>query len=160
MIEPLHPSKVPTPPYSSPEGPSKVISLAMRLEEICRARGLFGISAPQVGVPWKLFVYWSNCPSDPKVFSCIVDCECSGSGEKFLSLESCCTFPGDRFGVMRYSDLECSGKLLSSDEQGKVVMESFEGRVFSGLEAAIIQHEFDHTMGVMPDKSGERLHFI
>lgn len=147
--------EIPSPPYSKPESPVKALSLAMKLEDICLKLGLLGLSAPQVGEPQDIFVYWSNYPSEPKVFSALIGCKYSGQGDKFLSLESCATFPGERFAVMRYSSIDVSAEKVSLDE-GKVRITN-EIREFSGIEAVLIQHESDHLSGILPDKAGERI---
>lgn len=148
---------VPRPPYSSPESLLKAYSLAMRMEAACRDLDLASLSAPQVGVPWRLFVYWSNYPDFPRQFSYILDCECEGDGEKMLSIEGCGSFPGCRFGIERFVSISVKGRLLSCDERGKIKTSEINGN-FSGPISAIIQHEADHMAGVFPDAAGERIY--
>jgi len=151
----VKPSSIPLAPYLEPSSPTKALSLSMRLEQICRALGFLGLSAPQIGLPHDLFVYWSNYPSEPKVFSCVLGGGYLGRGDKFLSLESCATFSGERFGVMRYSSVELSGKTIKSDE-GKISI-STNSIELSGVLAAIVQHECDHIRGISPEVAGERI---
>lgn len=150
--------RIPKPPYAHPESPVKALSLAMRLEEACRKLNLVGLSAPQVGVSQDLFVYWSNYPEEPRSFSSLMNCRCVGKGDRFLSVESCATFPGDRFGIIRSSSVDVSGDSIDLNEQGEIRIAP-EILEFSGPVAAIVQHEFDHVCGVAPDVSGERLFF-
>lgn len=153
----LKSSDLPKLPYSEPEGPVKALSLAMKLEDLCVSLGFMSLSAPQVGVPQNLFVYWSNYPEEPKVFSVFIGADYAGTSDRFLSLESCASFPGERFGVMRYSSVDAAGKTVVS-EGGKILIRD-ETRSFSGPVAALIQHEVDHTKGILLNFSGERIFF-
>jgi peptide deformylase len=151
-------SEVPLPPYGEPTSPAKALSLSMKLEDICRRMNLAGLSAPQVGIAQDLFVYWSNYPDNPKVFSVFMGCDYTGNGDKFLSLESCATFPNDRFGVMRYASIKARGRTLKSNE-GKIEIVCDDFIDISGPIAAIVQHELDHIKGIGPNLSGERMFF-
>lgn len=151
----VKPSSIPLAPYLEPSSPTKALSLSMRLEQLCRTLGFLGLSAPQIGSPHDLFVYWSNYPLEPKVFSCVLSGNYLGKGDKFLSLESCATFFGERFGVMRHSCVSLSGKTIKSEE-GKILIADYLIEV-SGAVAAIVQHECDHIRGISPDVSGERI---
>ena len=75
-----------------------------------------------------------------------------------LSLESCATFGQSRFRVMRYPSVLAKGSELTVDLNGKIKKEILE-REFSGVLAAIIQHESDHMSGISLEESGERMFF-
>lgn len=158
VLKILEVSEIPSPPYTTPENVVKALSVSMGLEAICRSNDFLSLSAPQVGIPWNLFVFWRNYPEKPHIFSCFVDCECVGIGEKMLSLESCASHGSDRFGVMRHPSIEVSGSSLVSDHEGKMRMDKIHEN-FSGVLAAVIQHESDHLKGVSLDGSGERIFF-
>ena len=148
---------IPRPPYKNPDGLMKAFSVAMKMETICRKENLASLSAPQMGIPWNLFVCWINYPEDPRRFEYFFDCEFEGSGEMMLSIEGCGSFPGERFGIMRFPSVVFKARALRPDDQGKVG--SFElNQEFSGPIAAIIQHEMDHLRGICPDAMGDRIH--
>lgn len=154
----LEVSEIPPLPYATPENVVKALSVSMELEDICRGNDFLSLSAPQVGIPWKLFIFWRNYPEKPHVFSCFLDCEYVGVGEKMLSLESCASHGSHRFGVMRYPSIEVSGSSLVSDHEGKMRMDKIHEN-FSGVLSAVIQHESDHLKGISLDVSGERIFF-
>lgn len=138
----------------------RIFNVAQEMEALCRAKDGMGISASQVGIPWRMFIYWSNYPSDPKVFSCMVDCEYSSpSGRKSKSIEGCLSIPGARFQLERYDEIVVSGKRLSLNADGPI-LEDFEDQVFDGVFSVLLQHEIDHNFGreKMIDKIGKPIH--
>lgn len=157
MSEIIDFDKIPPPPYLPPDSPTKALSTSMSLEDMCKRNGFFGLSAPQVGIPQPIFVYWSNCPQEPRVFSCVLDPSYFGRGEKQLSFEMCPSFPDQRFGVMRHSDITFSARALNVDDNGRIFWDDVEFDA-SGLKAAILQHETDHITGNSL-KSAERIYF-
>jgi len=158
MKEFLNASDIPLPPYPVPESLNFILSSSIMMEEICKKYGLRSLSAPRIGIASPILVYWSNYPSDPKIFSCIVEPTCFGSGDKSLSIETYPNLPGQRFAVMRYPTILFCGKKLDSDESGRLMLRTFEENKF-GLEAATLQHEIDQIMGISLESSGERIFF-
>jgi peptide deformylase len=134
-----------------------MFSLGMRMESLCVEGGFPGLSAPQVGIGWNFFVCWDNYPSTPASFLYLFDCEYEGSGQRMLSLEGCASFQGRRFGIMRFPSIRLVSKIVSADESGKISISRFE-RVFSGITAAVVQHEMDHIRGIPPDTAGEEIY--
>lgn len=135
----------------------KILTMAQEMESLCRAKDGMGISATQVGIPWKMFVYWSNYPSEPKTFSCMVDCKYAPLSEtKFKSIEGCLSIPGSRFELERYDEIFVSGKRLVLKEDAPF-LEEFREEVFRGVTSVILQHEIDHNFGRerMIDKIGK-----
>lgn len=147
--------EMPKGPYKTPSAPTSAFSECMKMESFCRESGFASVCAPQFGSTSSLFVYWKNYPSEPKIFSYVADCEYEGVGERGLSVESCPSLCGARFAVERYLNISARGKVVSECEDGRIRFLEFEG-VFSGPEAAMIQHEVDHMRGLSID-SGERM---
>ena len=118
-----------------------------------------GLAASQIGLPWNVFVYWSNWPKETEVFEYLVDCEYSPLAEATsMSVEGCLSLPGLRFALDRFDFINVRGKKLLSVD-GEIVLEDFENN-FRGVAAVIIQHEIDHKYGreKMIDKIGKRIH--
>ena len=146
----LTPSDISKPPYEIPNGVVKMLSLGMKMESLCASARLPGLSAPQIGVDWNFIVCWENYPSNPASFLYLFDCEYEGVGERMLSVEGCPSLPGRRFGVMRFPSVRVLSKTLRSDDSGRISISEVD-RVFSGVAAAILQHEIDHMRGIFID---------
>ncbi|NBT57192.1 hypothetical protein EBT16_00250 [bacterium] len=147
---------IPMGQYETPLGDlTKLLETAKEMEILCRSEGGMGLAASQVGLPWRLFIYWSDYPSEPGVFSCLVDCKYEPAKEnKFFSTEGCLSLPGRQFEVQRYDEILVSGKRLKTSSEG-VVLEDFKA-LFSGVLSVVLQHEIDHNYGRerMIDKIG------
>ena len=148
---------IPRGPYETPlDNPMKLLATAQEMENLCRSKGGMGLAASQVGLPWRLFIYWSDYPSGPGVFSCLVDCEYEPVSEnKSTSVEGCLSLPGRQFELQRYDEISVSGKRLSISPDG-VRLDDFRD-VFNGVPAVVLQHEIDHNYGRerMIDKIGK-----
>ncbi len=110
------------------------------------AKGV-GLAAPQIGLGIKLFVVDTSPYTKEedekfmplkKVFINAVLLEESGTSWPFE--EGCLSIPDIRADVERLSTV----KIEYCDEQGRKYIESY-----TGLNARVIQHEYDHTMGVL-----------
>lgn len=104
-----------------------------------------GLAAPQVGEGYRLFL---TKPTDRSVIRVFINPEISASSEDLTDgiperenkLEGCLSIPHIWGKVRRAQHLT----LRFQDEQGKHHEESFKGFL-----ATIIQHETDHTNGIL-----------
>lgn len=104
-----------------------------------------GLAAQQVGIPFQIFIidaFWTQegAKKKPKVF---LNPKITGHGNLVVSLpkpgEGCLSFPYDHHAVIeRYNQVE----LEWLDFKGEV-----HHQWFDGVEAIVVQHEFDHLMG-------------
>lgn len=126
----------------------KVQEVAQEMIEIMKKNGGVGLSAPQVGLPWRLFVtvnaryleggvVWIN-PSIERV---------GGSGFK-SEFEGCLSLPGVQHRVRRANIVRIKGY----DENGKYI----ERLSSSPILARIWQHEYDHLNGVLIIDKGKK----
>lgn len=147
---------IPSPPYQTPlENPVRLFSIAQSMEALCKSKNGMGLAAAQIGLPWKMFVYWSNYPDFPQRFEYLVDCEYSPlSDEKFSSIEGCLSLPGRHFELKRYGRVLVEGKRISSESDSASLVD-FNAN-FEGVLAVVMQHEIDHSQGreKMIDKIG------
>jgi len=155
-IAPL--DSVPTTPYKTPSDDLHVMySTSKRMEALCvRLKGM-GLSAAQVGLPWRMFVFRSEDPKDLK-FKCFFDCEYEPIGDSSSpSVEGCLSLPGQRFVVRRFERVQVRGFELVEGAEGPV-SEPFS-LPYEGIAAVLMQHEIDHDHGRerMIDKIGERV---
>jgi peptide deformylase len=150
---------IPDPPYETPKDDlTEVYRVSKAMEQVCVSQRGMGLAASQVGIPWRMFVFWSNYP-DPKMkFDCLVDCSYKPVGDDvFSSLEGCLSLPGERYRVRRHESVAVEGlKLVDNSEV--VRLEPFNS-VFSGVMSVLVQHEMDHDFGreKMIDSIGQRV---
>jgi peptide deformylase len=110
--------------------------LAKRMIRIMHDAPGVGLAAPQIGVLQRLLVY--NVDDDPKV---LVNPELDGFSEEIEEIdEGCLSVPGVTMPVSRPVSL----RVRAYDADGEPLEFHAEG-----LEARVIQHEFDHLEGVL-----------
>lgn len=97
-----------------------------------------GISAPQVGLPIRMFVTCDNQKGDFKVYVNPVILKLKGSKKK--DMEGCLSSPGVFLIIERWQKV----RIMYLDIQGNECEE-----VIKGWDARIIQHEYDHLDGIM-----------
>jgi peptide deformylase len=133
-----HPSlRHPAKPVASLDGAMRRI-VAQMLELMYEHKGL-GLAAPQVGLPYQLFVM--NVKGDPKepgeqrIYINPVLSEKKGIVE---AEEGCLSFPDLFQKVRRAKQI----RVMAYDERGEPI-----DRVLTDLEARVVQHETDHLHG-------------
>lgn len=120
-----------------------IFRLCNKMEKICDDNDGIGLSANQVGVPWKLFIIKRN-----RNFEYYVNCDYVGDGEKIKSVEGCLSLRNDsgefrRFEVERFSKIKLSGKQLIISGMPSLVLHDVN-REEKDLFAVVFQHEIDH----------------
>ena len=117
--------------------------IADMFETLTQAEGC-GLAAPQVGKPWRLFVIdadelaedYPECKGFKKVF---INPEMIEESEETCSYsEGCLSLPGISENVVRPTTI----KINYQDENFAEHEEEF-----TGFQARIIQHEYDHLEG-------------
>ena len=117
--------------------------IADMFETLTQAEGC-GLAAPQVGKPWRLFVIdadelaedYPECKGFKKVF---INPEMIEESEETCSYsEGCLSLPGISENVVRPTTI----KINYQDENFVEHEEEF-----TGFQARIIQHEYDHLEG-------------
>lgn len=120
-----------------------IFRLVTQLEDICVKQDGIGISAAQVGIPWKLFIIQRDTS-----FEYYVNCTYEGIGGKFKSIEGCLSLR-DKFGelrrfeVERYSKVRITGKRLKISDSPSIILEDID-QIENDLYAVVFQHEIDH----------------
>jgi peptide deformylase len=125
-------------------GSGELGKLVADLAETMRVAEGVGLAAPQVGIGWQLFVYEAGDPADAAdsiPFRAVVNPMIEPEpGELVYDWEGCLSIPDLRGLVPRYPQVRVRGL----DPAGREL-----DYVASGLEARIVQHEFDHLNGVV-----------
>ncbi|NQW27566.1 MAG: peptide deformylase [Flammeovirgaceae bacterium] len=100
-----------------------------------------GLAAPQIGKSIRLFVMDSSPMKEEGVRQVFVNpIMIEESGEDWAFEEGCLSIPGIREDVLRPSHI----KITFWDEHWKK-----QTKAFDGLDARVIQHEYDHIEGVL-----------
>lgn len=141
-----------------PDNLAEVYNVCLQMEEVCKKENGIGLSAVQVGIPWRLFVI----KKDGK-FKYMVNCEYEPTDdEKVVSNEGCLSLKkGDGslrfFKVDRYKSVKISGKELVSEEN--LALENFE-KTFEAKDiyfGIVYQHEIDHHNGILVSDIGTEI---
>ena len=117
--------------------------VADMIETMLDAPGI-GLAAPQVYVPWRLFVFHlpaERSGGESMSPTAVINPELEFVGdEQVLRWEGCLSIPGLRAAVprhvrIRYHGVDCDGRPVGGE--------------VDGLHANVVQHEFDHLNGVL-----------
>jgi peptide deformylase len=113
------------------------------IETMLDAPGI-GLAAPQVHVPWRMFVFHlpterTGAPSVPPTVVINPTLELLGE-ERVPRVEGCLSIPGLRALVprhvrIRYCGVDCDGAAVGGE--------------VDGLHANVVQHEYDHLDGIL-----------
>ena len=130
----------------------KVYKMCLDMENICIENKGIGLSAVQIGIPWKLFVvrrtdffeYFLNCDYAP-----LVDVN-----QKHLqSIEGCLSLPrpdgsSRQFLVERYPKVKVIGKrMIVDDSKPKLEDININYDNPNDIYTIVMQHEIDHNYG-------------
>jgi len=123
-----------------------IFRIITQMERTCSDQEGIGLSAVQVGIPWKLFIVQRG-----DGYEYYINCEYTGIGEKQKSIEGCLSLRDSqsnlrRFEVERYASIRLKGKQLKiSLETPSLVLEDIN-RVEDNLYSVVFQHEIDHDL--------------
>lgn len=110
-------------------------------------RGI-GLSACQVGLPWRAFAVGD--PNDPGnvtvMFNPVI---VHSSDDNVLIEEGCLSYPGLFIKVKRASSI----RIRFRDERGDV-----HTRMYDGIPARAILHEYDHLNGITFQERSNKFH--
>ncbi len=137
----------PAVPVPDPGAPEVRRLVADMLETMADANGA-GLAAPQVHVPWRLFVFHvpenrgTGAPDDPITGPMVLINPVLEALDEtpMLGWEGCLSIPGLRAVVprasrIRYTGVDCDGQQITAD--------------VTGFHARVVQHEADHLDGVL-----------
>lgn len=127
-------------------GSDKLVQLIDRLFKIMRETNGAGLSAPQIGVSERIFVYgfdfnprYPDAPAVPKTI--VINPEILWKSEETAEYEEgCLSVPNKRGFVTRHKSVIFTTMDINGTMYEKTVTE---------FEARIVQHEIDHLNGVL-----------
>jgi peptide deformylase len=133
-----------------------IFRIITQMEKVCTEKGGIGLSAVQVGIPWKLFIV----QRDHK-YEYYLNCEYAGVGDLSKSIEGCLSLldeDGDfrRFEVDRFPVALIKGQQLKISAAPALELEEFS-RLEEGLMAVVFQHEIDHQNQILISNIGKEI---
>jgi peptide deformylase len=132
-----------------------------QMYEVCWQLNGIGLSAVQVGIPWRLCVVMLKSGK----FRNIVNAYYAPTedSEDITSLEGCLSLKTKKgalrhFEVKRCSKIVVVGKELK-EENGQLVLVDFEETmsVDDGRDAIVFQHEIDHHLSILISDIGKEI---
>lgn len=138
----------------------RLYAICTEMQVLCIAEHGVGLTATQVGIPWRFFI--ASFPPLLK-FRYFVDCEYLPVGEdRVYSIEGCLSLRrsnGDfrRFKVSRYNRIQLIGKELLTEDRLKLVDVD---ELHEGFTATVLQHEIEHSRLVLISDVGEEMHLF
>ncbi|MGI9013529.1 MAG: peptide deformylase [Phycisphaerales bacterium] len=119
----------------------EVRAVAIRMIELMIAADGVGLAAPQVGLPWRMFVTRSREPDDHLPHCIFINPTLSAPSDDVESAEEgCLSLPGVTVTVQRHRAVTVNATNLDGHEF------SLTGE---GLDARIWQHEHNHLDGIL-----------
>lgn len=95
-----------------------------------------GLAAPQVGIPYRIFVWRHGGGHGVVINPVIIQ---NGNPKVAEVVEGCLSFPGEKYRARRPSSIICNYFDVSGSRTGL--------HVIDGFKAVIFQHEYDHLVG-------------
>ena len=142
----------------------KVLQTCQRLQIICEENNGIGISAVQVGIPWKLFLVKGDgtCPFLKKnEYGYFVDCTYVNlDDEKLISLEGCLSLRSSdgrlrSFQVERFHNINLVGFRFKVDKM--LTFEPINYTLSSNQQGIVFQHEIQHDQGILISDIGKEV---
>ncbi|MDP2699828.1 peptide deformylase [Thalassospira sp.] len=126
----------------------EILRLIRDMKETMRDAGGVGLAAPQVFASLAVMMFYvppsrsTDDPDDGEIpLTVLINPEVIPLGDEMVGgWEGCLSIPGLQGHVPRWQKVQYRGL----DEKGDVVE-----RVASGFHARVVQHEYDHLIGVM-----------
>jgi len=127
------------------------------MEQICDKNNGIGLSAVQIGIPWKMFVIQGDgSGSIPKEkYWHFVDCEYNPVGLHLMkSLEGCLSLKDEngellRYEVNRFPIVDIRGKRLVNQKEKGLILVPFSSTIAAHEQGIVFQHEIDHHHGIL-----------
>lgn len=126
--------KIPTSPMKLSELPDNFFTTIDQMINLMYEAAAIGLAAPQVGLPWRVFVMDSL--SGPKV---CINPEILKIGDIKPTKEGCLSFPNLKLIIHRPNFIKARYQNLELEEKTEY---------FDGIEAVCFGHELDHLDGI------------
>lgn len=143
----------------------RLYKTCLEMQEVCDREHGIGLSAIQVGLPWKLFIVKVGKDSQfasAGEYGYFLNCEYKAATEgRVVSLEGCLSLrsPEGRlrhFQVERYADIELSGKWLYTIDN-QLYVKCVNCVLGLKEQSVVFQHEIDHHRAVLISEIGKEI---
>lgn len=124
-----------TNPFDFELSPIKADELVATLKKILKNSNGLGLSANQIGLPYKVFVLVAQDDTVKEFFNPVI---VTYSDETVVLDEACLSWPGLAVKIKRPKHL----RIRYQKANGEIVTDTF-----TGMTARCIQHEMDHLAG-------------
>lgn len=147
------------------DDPLKVFKICQEMEQVCEREQGIGLSAVQVGIPWKLFIVKSDgtCPFIEKgKYGYFANTTYTATDDqRVVSLEGCLSIRSQDgqlrfFQVSRQNRVQLNGQRLIFDNNNLAFLK-FEYNISIAEEGIVFQHEIDHSYGITIDQIGKEV---
>lgn len=147
------------------EDPLKVFKVCQQMETVCDRENGIGLSAVQVGIPWKLFIVKSDgsCPFIEKgKYGYFTNTNYKATdNELIVSLEGCLSIRSQDgqlrfFQVERHNKVQITGQRLLFDKD--LFFEDIDLEISAAEQGIVFQHEADHHSAVLISDIGKEVY--
>ena len=132
-------------PFGMDSAPMNPYELAEKMLEIMNASNGIGLSANQIGFPYRVFAMrgleYNFVCFNPKIVH--------QSEETNLLEEGCLSFPGVNVKIKRSNTVRLRFQTASG---------GIDTKTFDGLTARVVQHEMDHLDGILFFNRANKFH--
>lgn len=129
----------------------EICHICEEMQKICIEHDGIGLSAVQVGIPWKLYVVKLRSGK----FLQMVNCEYEPISENRMpSIEGCLSIKGKRYLVPRYTEIAVIGKVL----EDKKAVDFFQKFDRFNIYCVVHQHEIDHLSAILISDIGKEVY--
>lgn len=134
----------------------KIYKVCLDMEIICKKEGGIGLSAVQIGIPWKLFIVRYFPESKSEYFKYYVNCDyvplVDVNQKHMQSVEGCLSLrkldgSSRQFLVERYPKIKVRGKLLIVEDKSTLIDLDMNLDNPNDIYTIVLQHECDHNFG-------------
>jgi peptide deformylase len=159
VIQLVPPEQIPVAVDTPTEDLMSLFRLAAKMEAVCEREQGIGLSAVQVGIPWRFFIMKRG-----RSYEYYVNCEYKGSGSKEKSIEGCLSLKNTdgqirRFEVDRYPRVQVTGKRFKFANAPALVLEDINIDE-TGLYSVVFQHEIDHGFQKLISDIGREIELV
>lgn len=159
VIDLVPPEQLPVAVDTPTDDLMSLFRLAAKMEAVCEREKGIGLSAVQVGIPWKFFIIKRG-----RAYEYYVNCDYTGLGSKEKSIEGCLSLKNSdgeirRFEVERFQTAKVKGKRLKFGNAPSLILEDFE-ETETGLYSVVFQHEIDHSYAKLISDIGREIELV
>ncbi len=147
------------------DDPIAVYKVCQKMREVCEKENGIGLSAVQVGIPWKLFLVKGDgtCPFIPEGgYGYFANTEYEATSDKqVVSLEGCLSIRSQdgqlrSFQVSRHQKIILNG-FYKLDFDSSIEFRPFDEGLDVANEGVVFQHEIDHQRGLLISNIGQEV---